>query len=70
LICRHQKKEKPNKKFGNSSKYKFLCQDLVFPFGPQLCRGKVENFGQTLWDKSLVLLGTLWGTHEELGKHH
>jgi len=21
------------------------------------------NFGQTIWDKTLVLLGTSWGTH-------
>ncbi len=36
LIGHHQtkKKKKPNKFFGNSSKYKFLCEDLVSPFCP------------------------------------
>jgi hypothetical protein len=26
---------------------------------------KGENFTQNIWDKSVVLLGTYWGTHEK-----
>ncbi len=32
----------------------------------QLYRMKEDNFGQSIWDKSVVLLGTSWGTHWEL----
>jgi len=32
-----------------------------------LCRWKEDNICQSIWDKSEVLLGTLWGTCQELG---
>ncbi len=40
-----------------------------FPFGLAIY-GKMGggNFGQSIWDKSVVLLGTYWRTHWELGE--
>jgi hypothetical protein len=35
-----------------------------------LYRWEEENFRQTIWDKSEVLLGTPLGTHWELEEHH
>jgi hypothetical protein len=40
----------------------------VHPLGPTYIGEKGENFGQNIWDKNVVLMGTYWGTHWELGK--
>jgi hypothetical protein len=39
-----------------------------FPFGPSIYVKWGVNFGQSIWDKSVVLLGTYWRTHWELGE--
>jgi len=45
------------------SKYKFLFEDVVPPPLAHLLRWKQDNFRQSISDKSVVLLGTSWGTH-------
>jgi len=51
-----------NRTIGVFSKYKFILEDEVVPFGPPI-KVKYENFGQNMCDKSVLLLGKSWGTH-------
>jgi hypothetical protein len=68
-LVHHQKKKKKKKK-----RLKFWrllkIEDFVGRWSAwtfvQLFRMKEDNFGQSIWDKSVVLLGTSWGTHWEL----
>jgi hypothetical protein len=39
----------------------FYIEVLSFSPLAQLCRWKEDNVCQSIWDKSEVLLGTLWG---------
>ncbi len=43
------------------------CGMQSFPPWAQLYRGKEDNICQSIWDKSEVLLRTLWRTCQELG---
>jgi hypothetical protein len=40
----------------------------VHPLGPTYISEKGENFGQSIWAKNVVLVGTYWGTHWKLEK--
>jgi hypothetical protein len=44
------------------------CRIECFPIGLAIYVRKGRTFGQSIGDKSVVLLETYWGTHWELGE--
>jgi len=54
--------------YGGSQNWRHAFEIKCYAPLTHLHRWKEDNNCQSIWDKSEVLLGTLWGTCQELGK--